>query len=293
MLFTHVHVILAVAAFGIYDDQTPDRDNPGSSSLYPRYGVHLWLIFPILWVVFRQLPNFTRQISLLVGVLHLHEEAVNKVTQHMEVVKSIRKRIRERLQKTKILKGKKKIKKGMKQLQLVENGEFEILSKLKLKDDADVGNETRLTRKEIQALLDQYKTETADRELAAFMDRDAFNAYTKLSPWNQQTAQTAKTLIIADRGRPASADSITLRELVTFLVRAIADSTNIADEHGVDSAQITQIQKKVIELSTVTSDDFEEARLLARTKSLFRQVDSDRSGHVTRAELHRAFRKYR
>ena len=49
----------------------------------------------------------------------------------------------------------------------------------------------------------------------------------------------------------------------------------------------------MIQLSTVSVGDFEEARMLARTKSLFRAVDSDKSGKVTRSELHRAFRKYR
>ena len=259
-------------------------------SMTPRNGVHIWLIFPILWIVFWQLPMFTKDISLLVGVLHLDEDAVNAVIQHMEVVKSIRKRIKERLDKTKILKGKKKLKKGLKELELIEKGEFKILSTLKHQDEADVGHETRLTRREIQALLDQYKTETADRELAVFMNRDAFREFEKEADCDKQTAQTSKTMDIAER---PDEDSITLRELVTFLVRAIADACNIADEHGVPTTEIAQIRDSVIQLSTVSVGDFEEARMLARTKSLFRAVDSDKSGKVTRSELHRAFRKYR
>jgi Ca2+-binding EF-hand superfamily protein len=281
-----------VAVLGFPDDKSETGYNPGSNSLMPRYGVHVWLIIPIAIVVFRQLPIFTRQISLLVGVLHLHEEAANKVIQHMEVVKNIRRRIKLRLEKTKIIKGKKKLKKGMKQLALIENGEFQILSTLKHQDEADAGNETRLTRKEIQALLDQYKTETADKQLAAFMDRDAFKEYLQEPKQRQQTAQTAKTMLIAE-GQGEEEDSITLRELVTFLVRAIAYACNIADEHGVQTTEITRVRDNVVNLSTVTEADFEEARLLARTKSLFRVVDSDKSGKLTRSELHRAFRKYR
>ena len=261
-------------------------------TLTPRYGVHVWLILPIVIVVFRQLPIFTRKISLLVGVLHLHEEAVNKVIQHMEVVKNIRRRIKLRLEQTKIIKGKRKLKKGMKELALIENGEFQILSTLKHQDEADAGNETRLTRKEIQALLNQYKTETADKQLAAFLDRDAFKDYLQEPKQRQQTAQTAKTMVIAE-GQDEGEDSITLRELVTFLVRAIAYACNIADEHGVQTTEITRVRDNVISLSTVTKADFEDARLLARTKSLFRVVDSDKSGKLTRSELHRAFRKYR
>ena len=262
------------------------------SSSTPRYGVHVWIVIPILWIVFRQLPKFTKDISLLVGVLHLHEEAVNNVIQHMEVVKSIRKRIKERLEKTKIVKGKKKLKKGIKELELVEQGEFKILSELKSQDEADAGNETRLSRVDIQGLLDKFKTETADRELAAFMDRGAFREFEKEAECVQGTAQTAKTLIIAE-GQPEDNDTITLVEFQTFLVRAIADACNIADEHGVATTQINRIRDETVKLSTVTFELFAEARLLARTKSLFRVVDKDHSGQVSRSELQHAFRKYR
>ena len=274
--------------FNIHDD---GYGKPNSSNS-PRYGVHLWLVLPIIWIVFRQLPKFTKDISLLVGVLHLHEDAVNNVIQHMEVVKSIRKRIKDRLEKTKILKGKKKLKKGLKELELVEQGEFQILSALKTQDEADAGHETRLSRAEIQGLLNQFKTETADRELEAFMDRDAFREFEKEAGCDQETAQTAKTLIIAE-GQPLEADTMTLREFQTFLVRAIADACNIADEHGVATTQINRIRDEVVKLSTVTFEDFADARLLARTKSLFRVVDRDKSGQVSRSELHHAFRKYR
>ena len=289
--YMHLPLFL-LAVFGIDDDLSETGYNPGSASLYPRYGVHIWLIIPILVIVFKQLPIFTRQISLLVGVLHLHEEAANKVTQHMEVVKSIRKRITTRLIKTKIIKGKRKLKKGMKELDLVENGEFQMLSKLRRQDEADVGHETRLTRKEIQQLLDQYRTETADKEFSAFMDRKAFREYLEEPKQRQQTAQTAKTLVIAE-GQSEDEDTITLRELVTFLVRGIADACNIADEHNVATSAVTRIRDMVVALPYVTLADFDEARMLARTKSLFRVVDTDKSEKVTRTELHRAFRKYR
>lgn len=283
---------LAVAVFNINDDLSETTYSPGSASLTPRYGVHVWLILPILVVVFKQLPMYTRQISLLVGVLHLHEEAANKVTQHMEVVKTIRKRIKVRLDKTKIIKGKRKLKKGMKELALIENGEFKILSELQRQDEADFGHETRLTRREIQQLLDQYRTETADKELAAFMDRNAFKEYLEEPKQRQHTAQTAKSLVIAE-GRREEEDTITLRELVTFLVRGIADACNIADEHNVRTEEIARVRDNVVALPYVTAADFEDARMLARTKSLYRVIDSDKSAKVTRSELHRAFRKYR
>ena len=272
-----------------------DDADPGSLSV-ARTVVHIWLVIPIFVIIFRQLPRFTKDISLLIGVLHLHEPAVNAVIQHMEVVKQIRKRIKKRLERTRILTGKKKVKRGMKRLDLVRKGECKILVKLqKLRRDG----KTRVNRDHMETWLQDQNTDTDIADLEAFLSREAFAAYLKEAPCDQATAQTARTLSLCQDtmgrhagGKPGG-DTITIDEFTTFLVWAIAAACNAADENGVGGQIIDEVRALGMSLAGISAEAFAAARLLARTKSLFRAVDTDRSGQVSKKELAKAFRRYR
>ena len=69
--------------------------------------IHLVTVAPFFAMMW-MLMMTTRKISLLIGVLHLNDEAVSGVLEHMEMVKSIRKRIQDTLRNTKIVRGKPK-----------------------------------------------------------------------------------------------------------------------------------------------------------------------------------------
>ena len=63
---------------------------------------HAGIMVPVLLTLYLLMLT-TRKIALLFGVLHLNEDAVSDVLQHMELVKSIRRRIQDTLANTKVV----------------------------------------------------------------------------------------------------------------------------------------------------------------------------------------------
>merc|ERR1712146_664073 len=110
---------------------------------------------------------------------------------HMERMSSIRDRIVSRLLQTSFLKCKPKPSKGVELLELLKQGEMQMLTEI-----ADTPNDQRLTRQQMKGILDAQETRTTDKELATFMSRAHFETFLTESPEDQATAQTAKTLEI-------------------------------------------------------------------------------------------------
>jgi len=201
-------------------------------------------------------------------------------------MESIRERISERLLKSSFRKGKPKMEKGLKMLQLLKTGELSMLKEL-----ANMDPMARITRAEINAILAKQETETTDEALEEFMDRAAHQEFLKESPEDQATAQTAKTLAIGEGDKLT--DSINVGEFITFLLRAIAHIANVASENGVKRKDIIEIEQACVDLACISEEDFESARKLARTRGMFRTVDRDNSDTIDRSELWKAIRKYR
>jgi Ca2+-binding EF-hand superfamily protein len=273
--------------------------------------VHIAIVIPILIVAFYGGAVSIRRISLLVGVLHLHDAAVIEVQNHMDVVKNIRDRIYTHLQTAKIIKGKPKPKEGQQLLQTVMAGEVQILKDMAsmgefetragktalesratyLQDGTETKSMNRMTRQQCEEMLGARSTHTSAQHLSEFLDRGAFATYDRLSPGDKATCQTATTLQL---GATKSEDTITMWEFEIFLVRAIADVANVAEEHGIEERQHAQFLKEVLEMcTTVKLDDFQRARMLARFKSLFRMVDKNSSGSISKSELLKSLRKFK
>ena len=63
---------------------------------------HLAILLPVLLMLYLLMLT-ARKLALLFGVLHLNENAVSEVLQHMELVKNMRRRIQDTLASTKIV----------------------------------------------------------------------------------------------------------------------------------------------------------------------------------------------
>jgi len=72
----------------------------------------------------------TRKISILLGVLHLAEQPVSDVLAHMEIVKSLRNRIKDRLQKTALKREKAKPDEAQSLLDKLTTGEKALLERI-------------------------------------------------------------------------------------------------------------------------------------------------------------------
>lgn len=91
---------------------------------------HFMALLPPLMLIFMVLPRVTRRISLLVGVLHLHEDALQVTVEHMETIENVRKRIVTRLETTTVVKGEPKLQLGKDMLDRLRTGEVALLHKL-------------------------------------------------------------------------------------------------------------------------------------------------------------------
>jgi hypothetical protein len=248
--------------------------------------VHFLCLLPASLIVSVILPVTIRKVSLLSGVLFLNDTAVDEVLAHIEKMENIRERITERLLRSSFRKGKPKLEKGRKMLQLLQTGEISMLKELSNMDPV-----ARMTRAEINAILDRQDTETTDDALENFMNRAEYAEFLKESPEDQATAQTSKTLQLGEGDKLT--DSIEVGEFITFLLRAIAHTANVASENGVPNQEVGKIEKACVDLECIAEEDFASARKLARTRGMFRTVDKDNSDTIDRSELWRAIRKYR
>jgi len=111
-------------------DSSADRCNLIAECFYTLIFYHFCSLLPMFILVFSVVPMVTRQISLLVGVLHLHEDALEVTVSHMETITNVRDRIRRRLEFTTVVKGKPNLKKGQQLLDRLRTGEVVLLHKL-------------------------------------------------------------------------------------------------------------------------------------------------------------------
>jgi hypothetical protein len=270
-----------------------ERNNSGS--LPARILVHAVLVGPFFGMIYLLMMT-TRKLSLLVGVLHLNDEAVSGVLEHMEMVKSIRRRIQDTLRKIGIARGKPKPKEAEELLVRAQKGELAILTDLSQRDDLRTG---RITRREMQEIIfssdaSEYLTiETKD--LAEFLDRKSFAAYMLESQADQATAQTARTFLLGEDDNEFD-DTIEITEFSSYLVRFIAEVIHRAQELAPEKVLRSKMKKfraQVTALDSVDDDALEHAHDLARCKHIFRTTDADGSGAVSNIELRAALRKYK
>lgn len=266
-----------------------NRDRLGGH-VFARAVVHAAMVAPFFVMMYLLMIN-TRKISLLMGVLHLNDEAVSDVLEHMDMVKSIRRRIQETLRKTNFLRGKPKPKEAAEMLKRAEKGELAILTDLSHRDDLRTG---RITRREMHTML--CSGELAENlfvtpnDLKEFLDRKAFAAYVLESKADQATAQTARTLV---HGVDEEDDSIELMEFSSYLVRFIAEVIERALELKPKKSVVNSFKRRVTALDSVDDSALQHAHDLARCKHVFRATDADSSGLVSGHELRMALRRYK
>jgi len=171
----------AMADRGLFDGNT-----------FEQLVLHLFLILPVFMMLY-VLMMMTRKMSLLIGVLHLKDEAVAEVLEHMELVKSIRRRITDCLTKTKVVRGKPKPKDAEAMLEKAERGEVAILLELAEKENFE---SARVTRKEMRHMMKAKKEDMTLtlEDLDVFLDRAAYRAYLLESEVDKKTHQQARTL---------------------------------------------------------------------------------------------------
>ena len=183
--FYVVHMIQRVPkvyiADGLFDSNT-----------FQQLVLHLFLILPVFLMLY-VLMMMTRKMSLLIGVLHLKDEAVAEVLEHMELVKTIRRRITDCLTKTKVVRGKPKPKDAEAMLEKAERGEVAILLELAEKENFE---SARVTRKEMRHMMKAKKEDMTLtlEDLDVFLDRAAYRAYLLESEVDKKTHQQARTL---------------------------------------------------------------------------------------------------
>ena len=183
--FYVVHMIQRVPkvyiADGLFDSNT-----------FEQLVLHLFLILPVFLMLY-VLMMMTRKMSLLIGVLHLKDEAVAEVLEHMELVKTIRRRITDCLTKTKVVRGKPKPKDAEAMLEKAERGEVAILLELAEKENFE---SARVTRKEMRHMMKAKKEDMTLtlEDLDVFLDRAAYRAYLLESEVDKKTHHQARTL---------------------------------------------------------------------------------------------------
>ena len=111
-------------------DGSADQCNLIVACFYDALFYHFMALLPMFFLVVMVLPKVTRRISLLVGVLHLHDNALQETVSHMETIESVRTRIMERLETTTVTKGKPKLQKARDLLARLQTGEVALLHKL-------------------------------------------------------------------------------------------------------------------------------------------------------------------
>ena len=249
---------------------------------------HTAMLLPVV-ISFYVIMLTTRNIALLVGVLHLNENAVSDVLSHMELVKAIRRRIQAVLSSSKIFHSKADPIAAAEILSKARDGEVSLLQQLSEKNQServDGANIVRILSNHAAALTVQ------EADVTAFMDRGKFRIYQLLDKAQQETVQTAHTLRVSE-GEPPGTDTIEVRELVEFLLRFVADSLQDALAHAPDDAEAKALAETVAALPCVDAAMMSRVQALTRAKALFRATDKDKSGTVSRTELFQALRRFK
>ena len=214
----------------------------------------------------------------------------------MDVVRKLRKRITDRLSQVRAAKREMDRPAGWKLLDAIKATEFvalKTLSELDTADDVADDNDPRLTFVQCAEMLRQHKCTTKVADLSAFVDRAAHEAFLMSPASDQATTQTSKTLRVDPNDGSGDKDTITVEEFAHLLLREVATAMNEAFEFGVREDRLLKWERDLTRLGIVTDRSVEMARKLARTKLLFKTVDKDGSGSITKTELYTALRRYK
>jgi hypothetical protein len=268
----------------------------------PQLLCHFAMLLPVLFTAYSLMVT-VRKIALLVGVLHLNEDCVSKVHQHMERVKNVRRRIQETLAITMpVMHSSPEPDVAMKILAKAKGGELAIL---KLLDDRQAKDQKRITAKEIQEMLSAhaehlFSPTAMQADATAFLDRKAFRNLQLMDPQRQATVQTARTLQLATATAEAEAehwaDSVSVEDFAGFVVRYVSDVMDAARSHQQrreEQARTHAFRRSVERLSCVTTRMLRSAQRLTRAKALFVKTDVDHSGSISQSELYRALMQYK
>ena len=90
---------------------------------------HVAILSPVV-AVFYLLMKTTRKISLLIGALHLSEDEMSEVLLHMDMLKSLRNRIKQALKSVSPVRAKTNPKQAQEMLGRVITGEIALLQTL-------------------------------------------------------------------------------------------------------------------------------------------------------------------
>jgi hypothetical protein len=250
-------------------------------------GLHVLIIAPVVFTLYLLMVT-TRQLALLRGVLHLDEDAVSDVLQHMDRVRDIRARIRDTLSQSKPNRTKKDVKKAKALLAKAELGELVLLQQL-----AKRTMKERLTRVQMMEMVrDNENVTISTKKLRKYLDRSAAAAFLLESRADQATAMTAKTLEF-DESSGDSSDTIEAWDFSTLIVRKLADIIGQAAEMCAPPEDLEAFQAKITALDSVDDDMIDYGQRLSQAKLLFKQTDKDGSGGVSRNELYGALKRFR
>ena len=261
------------------------HESIGGGDLVSQLLFHIAMLLPV-FISFYLIMLVTRNVALLIGVLHLNENAVSAVLAHMELVKSIRRRIQDVLGKTKVVHANPNATVASELLKKAQDGEVALLKLLSSKSG-------RIASSEIAGMIgDHASLRLTVADTAAFMDREAYHHYQLLDPAHQQTLQTSHTLNIAE-GEGVEKDSIEVAEFVEFVLRSVADILHDVLAHSPDDPEANVLALSVASLDCVSTEMMTRCTELTRTKALFRHTDKDNSGSVSRTELFQALRRFK
>eukprot|EP01048_Picozoa_sp_COSAG05_P018794 COSAG05_NODE_2816_length_2609_cov_3.042629_1_plen_633_part_00 len=284
LLFITKFFQLMIAMYlGFYMCHMSQRPAKTPDNFLMRILMHLYMAAPIYIVIKMLIPSAVKLLALLVGVLHLNDEAVSQVLVQMETVRSIRKRITDGMAGVAIVDGKPNNKLGQETLDTASQGEVTLLETLCQRPMSD-----RITRAEFAELIHSAKTLTKKKLVKKFWDRGEFEDFKMGTPQEQRTALTAKTLELAD---DEENDTITILEACTFLLRKASEAQLLAKHNGVEPSVLDAYQARLN--NCVSPANLADSQVLAACRALFKVVDRDNSGKLSRVELQRAFRKFK
>jgi hypothetical protein len=121
-------------------------------------------------------------------------------------------------------------------------------------------------------------------ELDEFLGREQHRRFTSMSKSRQATAQTAKTLAIAPDG--PEKDSVQVADFCTFVVQSLCEALLISMQLSPTLANVQKVTQSLQGVETVSDEMLQQGLDVARAKSLFRLVDADGHGGISRNELY-------
>jgi hypothetical protein len=247
---------------------------------------HAAMIAPVVLTLYLLMLT-TRKIAVLVGALHLNEDAVSEVLQYMEQVRSMRARIHDTLATTEIRHSKPDPTKAAGLLKKAQQGELAILRAVAAQTPGGRIDSAQMLS--LVAQRTQFVSFTAS-DLTAYMDRATFES---LEPAHKATALTARTLQTGSGD--ASTDSIEVSELCEFILRHVADIKSQSHAMSVDPTELEDFRNAILQLAPGLVDQamLKRAEHLTRTKELFRFADADNSGSISRLELFLSLRRFK